>query len=110
MTYKLYDFEGNFFGETSTFSNIQHNGIVIDDDSGDIFYRKKNCFHREDGPAIEWASGAKEWYVNGHQHRIGGPADEWSEGVCKRWYINGKPVTELEHDLLFNIMKLKGLI
>jgi hypothetical protein len=22
-------------------------------------------FHREDGPAIEWANGRNDWYVNG---------------------------------------------
>ncbi len=24
-------------------------------------------YHREDGPAIEWADGQKEWYLNGKQ-------------------------------------------
>ena len=28
---------------------------------------KEGRVHREDGPAIEWANGNKEWYMNGKQ-------------------------------------------
>lgn len=45
--------------------------------------------HRNDGPAIEWANGIKEWYLNGKLHREGGPALEWNNGD-KEWWINGK--------------------
>jgi hypothetical protein len=67
--------------------------------------------HREDGPAIELASGYKEWwvngalhredapaievndgykarYLNGQLHREDGPAVEWSDG-SKEWWVNG---------------------
>ncbi len=27
----------------------------------------KGLLHREDGPAIEWPSGHKSWYINGHR-------------------------------------------
>jgi len=47
-------------------------------------------FHREDGPAVEWATGCKEWYLNGYLHRSDGPAIETSKGT-KFWYLNGKP-------------------
>ena len=26
-------------------------------------------FHREDGPAVEYANGIKEWHLNGERHR-----------------------------------------
>jgi antitoxin component YwqK of YwqJK toxin-antitoxin module len=45
--------------------------------------------HREDGPAIEYADGSKEWYRNGKRHREDGPAIEWSDGT-KEWHRNGK--------------------
>ena len=45
--------------------------------------------HREDGPAIEWASGCKEWYLKGKLHREDGPACEYASGD-KFWYLNGK--------------------
>ena len=35
------------------------------DDYGNIFYYNENKLrHREDGPAIEYASGTKSWYLN----------------------------------------------
>ena len=52
--------------------------------------------HREDGPAIEYASGSKSWYLNGKLHREDGPAIEYADGN-KSWYLNGEDVTEEEH-------------
>jgi len=49
--------------------------------------------HRIDGPAVEYNSGTKYWYVNGQLHRIDGPAIEWSDGT-KSWYVNGKRIEE----------------
>ena len=51
--------------------------------------REMKILHREDGPAIEYANGGKEWFINGKCHREDGPAIEWSNGY-KSWYINGK--------------------
>ena len=48
-----------------------------------------NKFHRLDGPAREWTSGIKEWWVAGNRHRIDGPAVEFVSG-SKLWYQNGK--------------------
>jgi len=45
--------------------------------------------HREDGPAIEWADGCKEWWIDGQRHRVDGPACEWSDGG-KEWWYSGK--------------------
>jgi hypothetical protein len=36
--------------------------------------------HREDGPAVEEASGTKEWLWDGKLHREDGPADERRDG------------------------------
>ena len=45
--------------------------------------------HREDGPAIERASGYKEWWLNDKLHREDGPAVERSNGT-KSWFLNNK--------------------
>ena len=45
--------------------------------------------HRLDGPAVEWANGTKEWWINGQRHRIDGPAIEYADGT-KSWWIDGK--------------------
>jgi len=52
-------------------------------------------YHREDGPAIEYTSGDKQWWINGKLHREDGPAIEYASGY-KSWWINGKRLTEEE--------------
>jgi hypothetical protein len=44
--------------------------------------------HREDGPAIEYTDGTKQWWANGKPHRVDGPAVEHSDGT-KVWYLHG---------------------
>jgi hypothetical protein len=46
-------------------------------------------FHREDGPAVEYENGDKEWYLSGIKHREDGPAVEWANGT-KQWWVYGK--------------------
>jgi hypothetical protein len=48
-----------------------------------------NQLHRTDGPAIEYADGGKEWWVDDKLHRTDGPACEWSNGN-KEWLVDGK--------------------
>ena len=45
-------------------------------------------YHREDGPAVETKTGFKEWFINGLHHREDGPAVEWSDGE-KQYWLNG---------------------
>ena len=49
-------------------------------------------WHREDGPAIEFADGGKDWYLNGKLHREDGPAVEYPNGE-KRWFLNDEEVS-----------------
>jgi len=53
------------------------------------FIKGTDTLHREDGPAIEWKSGMKEWYINGKRHRDDGPAIESKRGF-REWYKHGK--------------------
>ena len=57
--------------------------------NGNKFWYLNSQYHREDGPAIEWADGSKHWYLNGKRHREDGPAIEFANGN-KYWYLNGK--------------------
>jgi len=57
-------------------------------DKASKWYNEKKQLHRLDGPAIEYADGAKIWFQNGAYHRIDGPAVELSDGY-KVWYQNG---------------------
>jgi len=86
------------------------------------FYNTEGQYHRDDGPAVEWFSGSKEWWHNGKLHRIGGPAIDFKNGlrewwVCgmrhrldgpaviypessKRWWIKHKRYSKKEHGRL----------
>jgi hypothetical protein len=65
--------------------------IEIDEDGKKRFYsdRHMTILHREDGPAVEYADGGKEWLVDGKYHRLDGPAYDYAEGG-KAWYVDGK--------------------
>ena len=43
--------------------------------------------HREDGPAVEYTDGTKEWFLDGQRHRLDGPAVEWADGT-KAWWVD----------------------
>ena len=57
--------------------------------NGDKEWHLNGKFHREDGPACEFANGTKLWYLNGKYHREDGPACEYVNGD-KAWFLNGK--------------------
>ena len=71
--------------------------VTVDEEGTTRWYKDAKCkvLHRENGPAVEYAGGTKEWCQNGQLHRTNGPAIEWRDGD-KRWYINGKKLTEAE--------------
>jgi hypothetical protein len=58
-------------------------------------------YHRTDGPAVEYSSGEKHWYVNGKRHRTDGPAIEYSNGN-KEWWVSGFQLTEEDFNLRHN--------
>lgn len=56
--------------------------------------------HREDGPAIEWNNGNKEWLIKDHLHRLDGPAVECGD---RSWWINGHCVDAQIHSWAFEM-------
>jgi hypothetical protein len=63
--------------------------VMVDKNKTIRWFNDKGELHRLDGPAVEFADGSKEWYVDDKRHRLDGPAFEWSDG-SKVWYVNGK--------------------
>ena len=53
------------------------------------FIKGTDILHREDGPAIEYATGTKSWCKEGKYHRLDGPAYEGYNGD-KVWFKEGK--------------------
>ena len=67
----------------------REDGPAIEWANGDKEWYLHDKLHREDGPAFEGASGFKAWYLHDMWHREGGPAVEYADGT-KEWYLNGK--------------------
>ena len=42
--------------------------------------------HREDGPAIEWYNGIKQWFLNGNETHPEVLVDLWLEREVFSWY------------------------
>lgn len=63
--------------------------------------------HREDGPAVEWDHGGREWWIQGNLHREDGPAVIWPDGTV-RWYLDGVRVDAFEHFLRCLSKKIDG--
>ena len=56
-------------------------------DGSKRYYNEKGEYHRENGPAVEYADGSKLWYINDKLHREDGPAEELYNDEMG-WFIN----------------------
>ena len=71
----------------------REDGPAVEYTDGGREYYINDKIHREDGPAVEHANGDKWYYINDELHREDGPAVEHIDGY-KGYYINGKKLTE----------------
>ena len=71
--------------------------IEINENGSKFYYkdREMTILHREDGPAVEYHTGYKSWYINGQSHRLDGPAVEWEDGR-QAWYLNHEKLSYQE--------------
>lgn len=72
-------------------------------------YNSNKKLHRTDGPAVEYDSGNKAWFINDKRYRLDGPALECYNGN-KYWFINDIGYTEEEFNnhpavIRYNIKK-----
>ena len=58
---------------------------------------------------ISYGFNQKDYFLDGERHRIGVPAYICNNKIAW-YYIYGTLVTKEQHDLLYSIMKLKGLL
>lgn len=74
------------------------------------WFNEFDRLHREDGPAVEWKSGIKEWWLDGKQHREDGPAVIKKSGH-REWWLNDIEYTKEDHNnelFRYNLKKLNG--
>jgi hypothetical protein len=62
--------------------------VTVDNEGTIRWYNEDGQLHREKDPAVEYADGSREWYLNGQRHRKDGFALEYVDG-SKFWYLNG---------------------
>jgi uncharacterized protein YgiM (DUF1202 family) len=82
----------------------REDGPAVEYANGDKYWYLNGEYHREDGPAIEYANGNKYWYLNGKYHREDGPACEYANGT-KSWFLNDVNLTESEFNSKMNPAK-----
>lgn len=96
---KTYKVTKDDYGTTRWFNEAgqyhREDGPAIEWANGDKIWYLNGQRHREDGPAVEEADGDKSWWLNGKRHREDGPATEWNNGT-KEWWLNGQRLTEEE--------------
>lgn len=111
--------------EQDVFDTLKYR-IEVDRDGTRRYYDAAGQYHRDDGPAIEWANGHKEWWQNdklhrvdgpavelvdgskvwyqhGQRHRVDGPAVEYASG-SKEWWLNGEEMSEYEFKQLVKLL------
>ena len=67
----------------------REDGPAIEFQSGARAWRYCNMLHREDGPALILSDGSSYWYIRDKLHRLNGPAIETANGN-RHWFIEGK--------------------
>jgi len=93
---KYYYKDGSVLNIDDTSKQLhRENGPAVEYPSGYKEWWINNKRHRVNGPAIEWSNGSKFWYIDGKLHRVDGPACEWASGG-KEWWVDGKHLTEEE--------------
>jgi hypothetical protein len=61
---------------------------TVEFDDGIISFQNGEV-HQENGPAIVWKNGQRDWFLNGKRHRIDGPAVIEQNGKTE-WWVNDK--------------------
>ena len=82
---------------------------MVKNKQGDKFQILPNeVYHREDGTAIVYLDGDKEWWLDIKLHREDVPALEQKND--KNWFLNDVEYTESEHKSEVRKRKLEKLL
>lgn len=71
----------------------REDGPALEFKSGTKLWYINNTLHREDGPALLNYDGSRHWFIHGLKHREDGPASEYIEGNVE-WFIHGKRIEQ----------------
>jgi len=83
------------------------NNPEIDIFGNKIWYDENGQCHREDGPALKYPDGSKEWFQHGKLHREDGPAIEDADGT-QQWWIKGEQINVSSQEEFIRHLKLRA--
>jgi hypothetical protein len=95
----------HYYSDREMIIRHREDGPAVEYTDGDKEWFINGALHREDGPAFEYANDGNAWYINGKLHREDGPAIEYANGG-NAWYINGEELTEKEFNTRMNPVEL----
>ena len=110
MKDKFYYKDGTISEELDYYSRVLHrtDGPAMEFASGSKSWFIDGKLHREDGPAVGLADGSKAWWLNGKLHREDGPAIEYADGF-KGWHLNDEQLFTLTKEHLIKYMEANNL-
>jgi hypothetical protein len=73
------------------------------------YHNEKGERHRENGPAVIFNNGTKQWRINGKLHREDGPAVILSCGE-EDWWLNGIILNKTIHEQEVIKIKMQRLL
>lgn len=94
-----------YYSDREMYTRHREDGPAVEYSTGTKEWWINDKLHREDGPAVEYLNGTKEWWVDGKLHREDGPAVEWAHGD-KEWWVDDKRLTEDEFNARMNPVEL----
>ncbi len=77
------------------------NDYTIENETGKFHLNGDSQFHCNNGPAIIYLNGNKEWYQKGKLHRLDGPAIDYNDGLLTEYWVNGVQHTKEEFDNIY---------
>lgn len=79
-----------------------------EDGNGSIWWYLNNQLHRDgDLPAVELSHGTKMWLRHNKHHRTNGPAIEWAGGEGN-WFLEGERIDCKTQEEFERMQKLKA--
>lgn len=74
--------------------SVEQPQMHVNEHGTKIWSLKSGTMHRDDGPAVVFPDGSKQWRRLNALHRTDGPAVENADG-SKQWWIDGRKYDDL---------------
>ena len=83
--------------------------VVVEPNGTRKYFNAAGQLHHDEGPAVYWSYGLKEWWQNGLRHRTDGPAAVYSDGAAE-WWLYGVAYSHTDFQAQLTLMGLTACI